>query len=349
MTQLTDAQLRSVTLEHLKRDFGVHGVMDRTSGAFDSAVTAPNSGIPSIFSTWTDPNVKRAIITPIKSEDVYGQSQKGDWLTDTAQFPFVEMSGQTASYDDYSQNGDSDANANWVQRQSFHFQTWTKWGEREAERMGAARLDWVSQKNEASISVLNKASNRINLFGVEGLQLRGALNDTDLPAAIQPTPKVAASGAATGGNDWMSTADPVQVYNDILKAFQQLSVQMGGNVTLESPLTLVIPTERQQCLLYTNQFRVSLRELIQQNLPNLKIETLPEAGGTLSGGLSKVTQMQLFLREVDGQETVTTAFTEKLRAHAVERYSSYIRQKKSQGTWGTIWFYPVACVTMVGI
>ncbi|MPV99824.1 DUF2184 domain-containing protein [Bombella apis] len=347
--KITDAQLRSVTPEQLKSLYGVHGVADRPTGAFDSAVTAPNSGIPSIFSTWTDPNIKRAIITPIKSEEVYGQAQKGDWLTDTAQFPFVELSGQTASYDDYSQNGDSDTNANWVQRQSFHFQTWTKWGEREAERMGAARLDWVSQKNEASISVLNKASNRINLFGVEGLQLRGALNDPDLPAAIQPTPKVASSGTATGGTDWMSTADPVQVYNDILKAFQQLSVQMGGNVTLESPLTLVIPTERQQCLLYTNQFRVSLRELLQQNLPNLKIETLPEAGSTLSGGQNKITQMQLFLREVDGQETVTTAFTEKLRAHAVERYSSYIRQKKSQGTWGTIWFYPVACVTMVGI
>lgn len=124
---------------------------------------------------------------------------------------------------------------------------------------------------------------------------------------------------------------------------------MGGNITLESPLTLVIPTERQQCLLYTNQYRTSVRDLLRENLPNLKIETLPEAGSTLSGGFNKITQMQLFLREVDGQETVTTAFTEKLRAHTVERYSSYIRQKKSQGSWGTIWFYPIACVTMTGI
>lgn len=335
----------------LRQYFGVHGVQDYnpTRIAQDAAVTAPNSGIPNIFSTYTDPRTIRALITPTKSEEVYGAAKKGDWLTDTSQFPFVELSGDTASYDDYSQNGDSDANANWIQRQSFHFQTWTKWGEREAERMGAAKLDWVNQKNEASISILNKASNRINLFGVEGLQLRGALNDTALPAAIQPTPKVAASGTATGGTDWMGISDPIQVYADILKAFQQLSVQMGGNVTLESPLTLVIPTERQQCLLYTNQYRVSLRELLQQNLPNLKIETLPEAGSTLSGGQSKITQLQLFLRDVDGNNVVETAFTEKLRAHTVERYSSYIRQKKSQGSWGTIWYYPVACVTMVGI
>lgn len=149
----------------LKQDFGVHGVLDHTL-AFDNAVTLPNSGIPAIFSTYTDPRTIRALITPIRAEAIYGQGQKGDWLTDTAQFPFVELSGQTASYDDYNASGDSDANANWVQRQSYHFQTWTKWGEREAERMGAAKLDWVSRKNEASISVLNKASNRISLFGM---------------------------------------------------------------------------------------------------------------------------------------------------------------------------------------
>lgn len=337
-----------ITPADLQRDFGVYGVHEAPL-ATDAAITAPNSGIPNIYSTYIDPRVTKALITPTKSEEIYGTGQRGNWLTDTAQFPFVELSGQTASYDDYSQNGDSDANANWVPRQSFHFQTWTKWGEREAERMGAAKLDWVARKNEASISILNKTSNRINLFGVEGLQLRGALNDPNLPAAIQPAPKVTSSGAATESSDWTATADPVQVYNDILKAVQQLIIQMGGNADLNSPMTLVIPTERQYCLLYANQFRTTVRDLLRENFPNLEVKTLPEAGASLSGGQSKITQMQLFVRSVDGQESVSTAFTEKLRAHTVERYSSYIRQKKSQGTWGTIWYYPVACVTMVGI
>ena len=311
-------------------------------------VTAPNSGIPAIFTTYTDPKIIKAIITPTKSEDIYGSAKKGDWVTDTAQFPMVELSGYTVAYDDYSQAGDTDANANWPQRQSFHYQTWTKWGEREVERMGAAKIDWVNQKNEASISVLNKNQNLINLFGMSGLELYGALNDPNLPAAIAPLPKLTVSGTS-GGNTWLDTSDPIAVYNDILKAFQKLTVQMGGNLTLETPMTLVIPTERQQCLLYTNQFQVVLSDLLKKNLPNLKIETLPEAGTTLSGGNSSVTMMQLFVDAVDGQETVTTAFTEKLRAHAVERYSSNFRQKKSQGSWGAIWFYPMACVTMAGI
>lgn len=311
-------------------------------------VTAPNSGIPAIFTTYTDPKIIKAIITPTKSEGIYGSAKKGDWVTDTAQFPMVELSGYAVAYDDYSQAGTTSANANWPQRQSFHYQTWTKWGEREVERMGATKIDWVNQQNEASISVLNKNQNLINLFGVSGLELYGALNDPHLPAAIAPLPKLTVSGTS-GGNTWLDTADPIAVYNDILKAFQKLTVQMGGNLTLETPMTLVIPTERQQCLLYTNQFQVVLSDLLKKNLPNLKIETLPEAGTTLSGGNSSVTMMQLFVDAVDGQETVTTAFTEKMRAHAVERYSSNFRQKKSQGSWGTIWFYPMACVTMTGI
>ncbi|MCI1437067.1 MAG: DUF2184 domain-containing protein [Acetobacter indonesiensis] len=311
-------------------------------------VTAPNSGIPAIFITYTDPTVIKALITPVKSEDIYGSAKKGDWVTDTAQFPVVELSGYVAAYDDYSQAGSTDPNANWVQRQSFHYQTWTKWGEREVERMGAAKIDWVNQKNLASISVLNKNQNLINLFGISGLELYGALNDPQLPAAISPIPKTTAGGVSAG-NTWTDTSDPIQVYNDILKAFGILTTQMGGNLTLETPMTLVIPTERQQCLLYTNQYQVSLSDLLKKNLPNLKIETLPEAGSNLSGGNSSTTLMQLFVDAVEGQQSVTTAFTEKMRAHAVERYSSNFRQKKSQGSWGTIWFYPQACVTMAGI
>lgn len=341
----------------LAQDWGI--VMDGVRGYISEMgqdalpaglpVTAPNSGIPAIFTTYTDPKIIKAIITPTKAEEIYGSAKKGDWVTDTAQFPMVELSGYAASYDDYSQAGDTDANANWPQRQSFHYQTWTKWGEREVERMGAAKIDWVNQKNEASVSVLNKNQNLIALFGISGLELYGALNDPNLPAAIAPLPKTTASGSAAAGNTWLDTFDPIQVYNDFLKAFQKLNVQMGGNLTLETPMTAVIPTDRQQCLLYTNQYQVSLSDLLKKNLPNLKIETLPEAGADLSGGNNSVSMMQLFVDAIDGQETVTTAFTEKMRAHAVERYSSNFRQKKSQGTWGTIWFYPIACVTMAGI
>lgn len=337
----------------LARDWGIvfpDSVTHYANDALPTAasVTVANSGIPVIFTTYTDPMVVKAIITPIESEAIYGTAKKGDWLTDVSQFAFVEFSGYVSSYDDYSQDGTSDPNANWPQRQSYHYQVWTKWGEREVDRMGAAKMDWVNQKNLASISVLNKAQNIINLFGVSGMQNYGALNDPFLPAAITPTPKFNPQGTAVG-TAWNTMSDPFQVYADFLAQFAQLQIQVVGNVKMNSPMTWVIPSERVAALGYTNQFGFTVADLIKKSFPNLKIETLPEAGTALGGGFATVTMSQLFLDSVDGQETRTTAFTEKMRAHAVERYSSNFRQKKSQGSWGTIWFYPIAVVEMVGI
>ncbi|PYD47138.1 DUF2184 domain-containing protein [Novacetimonas pomaceti] len=340
----------------LARQYGIHleGVRDYfPAGGLamdaDGAVTAANSGIPAIFTTYTDPVVIRALVAPTRAAQIYGEVRKGDWVTDTAMFPVVELSGRTAAYGDYSADGEVDANANWISRQSFHYQTWTRWGEREVARMGAARIDLVNQRNLASISVLNKQQNLTYLFGVAGLECYGALNDPQLPPAIQPLPKVAANGAATGSADWLAMSDPLQCFDDVLRLYAQLVTQMGGNLTLETPMTLVIPTERQQCLLYANQYNVKLRELLSESLPNLRIETLPEAGTALGGGMVATTLMQLFVNEVEGQASVSTGFTEKMRAHAVERHSTSVRQKKSQGTWGTLWFYPQACATMTGI
>jgi hypothetical protein len=59
--------------------------------------------------------------------------------------------------------------------------------------------------------------------------------------------------------------------------------------------------------------------------------------------------VQMIVEEIEGQETATCAFTEKLRAHAVETYSSNYRQKKSQGTFGTVIFRPFAISQLLGV
>lgn len=46
----------------------------------------------------------------------------------TAQFPVVESTGQVSSYGDYNNNGQVNANVNWVARESYLYQTITQWG-----------------------------------------------------------------------------------------------------------------------------------------------------------------------------------------------------------------------------
>ncbi|WP_291365346.1 hypothetical protein [Acetobacter sp. UBA5411] len=337
----------------LAQDWGInlpgvtHYVGER-GNAFDaapvfSAVTAPNSGIPAVINTMVDPQLIRQLITPTKSEEIYGSQKKGDRAIKTVMFPVLESSGYAVAYGDYEQAGDSSANANWVSRQSFPFQTWAKYGDLEAEMMGMGNIDWIAEQRTAGASVLAKQANLINLFGVSGLENYGALNDPSLPAAITASLK---TGTATA---WTSTSDPNAVYNDFVTLFSDLNKAMMGNIDNQTRVKVVLPSELSPVLTYTNSFGITLEEMLKKSWPNMEIVFLPEAGVTMSGGYTSANVMQMFVPEVDGVETVTTAFTERLTMHRLEQYSTNARQKMSRGGWGTVWKRPMAVAQMVGI
>lgn len=337
----------------LAQDWGInlpgvtHYVGER-GNAYDaapsfSAVTAPNSGIPAIVNTMVDPQLIRTLIAPVKSEEIYGSQKKGDRAIKTVMFPVIEASGYAVAYGDYEQAGDSSANANWVSRQSFTFQTWAKYGDLEAEMAGMGNIDWIAEQRTAGSSVLAKQHNLINLLGVSGLENYGALNDPALPAPITASVK---SGMATS---WLSTSDPNAVYTDFVNLFSALNKAMMGNIDNQTRVKVVAPSELSPVMTYTNSFGITLEDMLKKSWPNIVIEFLPEAGVTMSGGYTSANVMQMFVPEVDGVETVTTAFTERLTMHRLEPYSTNSRQKMSRGGWGTIWKRPVAVAQMVGI
>jgi len=55
----------------------------------------------------------------------------------------------------------------------------------------------------------------------------------------------------------------------------------------------------------------------------------------------------LIADSVEGQKSVEAAFTEKMRAHAMITLDSSWRQKKSQGTWGTIFYAPIFVASII--
>jgi hypothetical protein len=99
----------------------------------------------------------------------------------------------------------------------------------------------------------------------------------------------------------------------------------------------------QVALTKTTEFNVNVMDLLKKNYPNLKVETAPEYA-TASGNL-----VQLFADEIQGQRTAAVAFTEKLRAHPIIVAASSFKQKKSQGTWGSIIFRPFLIAQMLGV
>lgn len=338
-------------LAMLERAYGIvfPGAMDYLpdqyrrdfQGALDAAgplVTVSNSGIPGYLVNYVDPELTRVLTTPMQGAVILGEAKKGDWTTLTATFPVVESTGEVSSYDDFGNNGRADANANFPQRQSYHYQTMTEWGERELEMAGAAKINWASELNIASALVLNKFQDNSYFFGVSGLQNYGLLNDPNLSAPVAP----GATGSG-GGITWESK-DGQQIYDDISqRLFGQLVAQTRGLINRRDKLKLCMSPEIEVNLTKTNQYNVNVTDQLAKNFPGLEIETAVQYA-TPAGQM-----VQLLADSVEGQQVGYAAFTEKMRAHAIVRDTSSFKQKKSQGTWGAIIRVPMGIASMIGV
>jgi len=307
-------------------------------------VTTSNSGIPSFLSTFIDPNLIKVLVTPNKAASILGEAKKGDWTMSVAMFPIVEHTGEVSSYGDYSENGSVGANANYPQRQSYHYQTISQWGERQLEMYGLGKIDYAARVNVASAIVLDKFQNNTYFYGVAGLQNYGLLNDPALSAPLAPGVK-AFNGNASG--PWMTNGAPTatanEIYADIQSMFTELVLQSGGLIEMDAKMVLALSPQSQVALTVTNQFNVNVFDLLKKNFPNIRVETAVQYA-TTGGQLA-----QLICEEVDGQETGYCAFTEKMRAHPIIREMSAFRQKKTQGSWGAIIRQPFAIAQLIGI
>lgn len=311
---------------------------DMAMDAAGPLVTTSNSGIPSYLANFIDPEFTRVLTTPMKAAVILGEMKKGDWTTLTTTFTVVESTGQISSYGDYNNNGSSGANANFPQRQSYHYQTITQWGERELEMAGLAKINWANEQNVASALVLNKFQNKSYFFGIAGLQNYGLLNDPNLSTPVTPLPS-----GTSGGTLW-STKDGQAVYDDIAQVlYQQLIAQTAGIVDRETPMKLCMSPEIEVNLTKTNQYNVNVSDQLKKNFPNMRVETAVEYD-TTGGQL-----VQLIVETVEGKKPAYAAFTEKLRAHAIVRNTSSFLQKKSQGTWGTVITQPFVIAQMLGV
>ena len=305
-------------------------------------VTNANSGIPAMLSTYIDPKFIDILVAPMKAAEASGGEKKtGDWTTRTAMFPVIESTGEATSYGDYNESGSSGANFQFPQRQSYHFQTITQWGERELAETGLAKIDWASRLNIASALTLNKYQNKTYLFGVSGLQNYGMLNDPALPADLTPNTK------AAGGTAWILpsgqiNATALEVQRDVSKMFYALQARNQGLVETTDRLTLIMSPQSSVALTITDQFNVNVMDILAKTYPNLTVKTVPEyatAGGQ---------KVQMVLDEYEGQRTWDCSFTEKMRAHPIIQGLSSFKQKKSAGTWGTVIYRPQFVQGMLG-
>jgi len=334
-------------------------IPDEWRFAFDMALDAqpglsatdPNSAIPAMLTTMIDPKVFKALFAPNKAAVIMTEERRGTWIDDTLMLPVTEAVGEVSSYGDYADNGNVNSNTNWPQRQSYLFQVVKQYGERELERAGLARINWVAELDYAAALMLNKFSNLSYFYGINGLQNYGLLNDPHLNASVTPATK------AWGGTGWYNASNQIaasanEIFADVENLFTQLVIQTAGLVDRETKMTLAMSPQSEAALTTTNSFNVNVSDLLKKNFPNLKVETAVQYGAlsaTNPQGISGGNFMQLIAHEVEGQETGFCGFNEKMRAHKLIPQLSSYKQKISAGTWGCVLRQTFTIASMLGI
>jgi hypothetical protein len=323
--------------------------------AMDSAGTLstdPNAALPAMLTTAIDPEVIRVVFAPLAMAKILGGEQKaGDWLEETRIFPVVEETGEVSSYDDYSNNGRVGVNFNYPQLQSYLFQTIVGYGERETERAGLMRINYVGELTSAASGLLNRFANNAYAFGITRLQNYGIINNPYLSAYLTPAIK------AWGGTGWFNAGSPAatanEVYNDILATVQQIIAQTNGAVDMDADMTLALSPQSALATKFTNAFGVSVADLLKQGFPNMKIEIAPQYGAKTAvnpTGYSAVgNAFQVIVNKVDNQRVAYPAFNEKLRAHKLIPELSSWKQKYTSGVWGTVTRMPIGVAGMLGV
>jgi hypothetical protein len=314
--------------------------------------TDPNSALPAMLTTAIDPDVIRVVFAPLQMAEIMGGERKaGDWLEETRIFPIVEETGEVSSYDDFSNNGRAGINFNYPQFQSYLYQTFVQYGERETERAGLMRINYVGELTSAAAGLLNRFGNLSYAFGITGLQNYGLLNNPYLSAYLSPAVK------AWGGTSWFNAGAPAatanEVNNDILAVVEQIINQTNGAVDMDAPMTLALSPQSQLAMKFTNSFGVSVADLLKQGFPNMKIKSAPQYGqrtSTNGQGYSAVgNAFQIVVDKIDNQKVAYPAFNEKLRAHKLIPEASSWKQKYTSGVWGTITRMPIGIGGMLGV
>lgn len=319
---------------------------DRESGfnnyrelAQDAAlITTPNTTVPVEFLAYIDPQVVEILTAPRKARAIFDEQKKGDWTTAYMEWEVDEYTGSTQPYSDYANGTTSGFNAEWPKRQQYVFQTSITYGDREVAVAGAAKVALAAKKQRGATTVIDIDSNKFALLGVAGREIYGILNDPNLPGAI------VAAAVGEGSSTHWADKSTVQIYNDILALFAELSAQSKGLITAETPLKLCLSPGMSVNLGAATGFNVNVTDMINKYFSNIQIVTVPELATTAAGET-----VMLIAPEVNGTPTGFIGFSEKIRAGRVVPDMSSLRQKYISTTYGGVILQPFAIASMTGV
>ena len=96
------------------------------------------------------------------------------------------------------------------------------------------------------------------------------------------------------------------MYNDVLKLWNTLCANNGGNIDADSPIVLAVSNARASYLNALNTYGLSAAKMLKDNFPNIIIVQLPELS-TAAGEM-----MYMIVPELFASQTAELAYSEKM-------------------------------------
>ena len=270
--------------------------------------------------------------------------QQGGFATPIIQFTTRSFNGDMELYDDFSATQKSDINVTFPILDVVRLQTVIQYGDLEVEELSFAKIDAIASKENSAATIMSIAQNKLFFYG--NLNTAGAfitktfglINNPQLNASI---PITNGSGANPLWSDKAQRGASQDIVNDVVvTAFNALQIQVGGNVSKDDKLLLIVSSYQAGTLDSTNNFGLTPLAQIKKTLPNLEIEYVPE--------YQSAHVFQLIAVNVIGENVIKDLFTYKYRGHGIVRDLSAMKQKLSFGSGGCGLLAPLAVVTLSG-
>lgn len=338
MAKILDSQLKKLNEE------GVFNVVSQDSRGFAEVshrvndggmdlLTPTNIAFPAGLLTNISPNMVEIILKKRTAEVVMGGKLKLlDWQQNDIIVPIVEKAGETSGYTDFDNAPVSGTNATFVRRGHYRFSAGVKVGRLQSMQMSEARVSLEQSNLDAAIEALAIKFNTIGFNGWKDADLTypivGILNDPGLPAYKE-------AGFASDGS-----ATFQQVYDEIRSAVQELIVQSGNHLDLNSPYRVCMANSIFMSMTSINALGTTpVIDALRMVIPNLTFEMIPE----FEKAYNNTNDVIYIIGEnnVGGvKATGDLGFSELALASNTVAYENHTSQTFSSGSVGAVFYKP---------
>lgn len=293
------------------------------------------------------PGFVRVITAARKADKIMGISTIGAWEDEEIIQSTLENLGEVVPYTDYGNIPLATWQANYVRRTVVTFELGFSVGIREEARTARARIQTAAEKRVSVAQALEIARNRVAFYGFNNGENNtyGLLNEPELLPALTLAP------GAAGDTKW-ATKTFMEITADIRMLMAELQVRSLDNIDPEThPLKLTLPTGVNHFLTVTTGIGYSVRKWLQENYPNVSIETTPEFNDAVGGEGVLYLQPDSFDDGIsdDGGQVWMQCVPSKFFAYGVEKRAKSYIEGCSNATAGALLKRPVLVVTAAGV